>query len=214
MESASDIDREERDGSDGVGGHVKGKDEKKPLRRQRSFKQYIEEAWSPFLVRTLNLLVLTVPLVFTFGSVFTSPMGWGWEILEVLARFANVYRLVMLSGVAFLFLLYIFDFSHWDDNLFWKSLRYIGIAIGVTTLLISGCLAAKDYPGFPALLFFVVTPAYFYAIKILVFAKVENFDFFFSLSAVNLIVGLVSFPLYMAWVANLDLFWKYVMRHK
>ena len=46
--------------------------------RAARFHDYVEEEWAVFVRRTFFMFLMTIPLVFAYGAIFTSPMGWGW----------------------------------------------------------------------------------------------------------------------------------------
>lgn len=103
---------------------------------------------------------------------YTLKHSWGWEVLEGLIKLYNYYIMIGGGGAVIFIMLYLFDFTYWDEG-FWLFLKNVLLALGGFLLVVGALMATKDYPGMPPLLFMLMTPLILYNMKIRIYPDVS-----------------------------------------
>lgn len=169
-------------------GDLQKKDSKKKIKRRASVALQ-NETVGKFLLRSLMLVLLLLPVGVLFGVLFTSK-GWGATVVIKLEPYYDVSRWIAASGVGLIVLLYLLDFSYWKG--IWATIRTALLILSVLVITVGSILMAREYAALPMLVFLLLVPIYVALCRKTCWRHLDNYYFLSSLAPALFVMGLLG----------------------
>ena len=169
-------------------GDLQKKESKKKIKRRASVALQ-NETVGKFLLRSLMLVLLLLPVGVLFGILFTS-RGWGATVVIKLEPWYWLSQIIAASGVGLIVLLYLLDFSYWKG--IWATIRTVLLILSILVITAGSILMAREYAALPMLVFLLLVPIYVALCRKTCWRHLDNYYFLSSLAPALFVMGLLG----------------------
>lgn len=169
-------------------GDLQKKESKKKIKRRASVALQ-NETVGKFLLRSLMLVLLLLPVGVLFGVLFTS-RGWGATVVIKLEPWYWLSQIIAASGVGLIVLLYLLDFSYWKG--IWATIRTVLLILSILVITAGSILMAREYAALPMLVFLLLVPIYVALCRKTCWRHLDNYYFLSSLAPALFVMGLLG----------------------